>query len=216
MANFPIPTEPPFNVDNVPMIKESDFVVADFVNNYYLIFLYNMKYLQNLANKKVTQEQLQELADKIGDIDGSVKEQIDSINEALEDKADLNSPNFTGNPRVPTATAGTKTTQAASTAFVGAAIETQAQSDYLRDLLTKYGVASNNVTITESGGNYTITDTSDEAVNTTSIVNSSGTITITSVLVPTEGDKKYTTTTVISETAQGRTVNTSYVEEDKT
>jgi hypothetical protein len=42
--------------------------------------------------------------------------------EALDLKADLASPEFTGTPRVPTATAGTSTTQAASTAFVAAAV----------------------------------------------------------------------------------------------
>jgi len=37
-------------------------------------------------------------------------------------KADIASPTFTGTPAVPTATTGTNTTQAASTAFVTAAI----------------------------------------------------------------------------------------------
>lgn len=41
---------------------------------------------------------------------------------AVTSKAALNSPVFTGTPSVPTATAGDSTTQAASTAFVTAAI----------------------------------------------------------------------------------------------
>ena len=44
------------------------------------------------------------------------------INTALGAKAPLASPTFTGTPKVPTAAAGTNTTQAASTAFVAAAI----------------------------------------------------------------------------------------------
>lgn len=44
--------------------------------------------------------------------------QINSVTS----KADIASPTFTGTPAVPTATTGTNTTQAASTAFVTAAI----------------------------------------------------------------------------------------------
>ena len=45
-----------------------------------------------------------------------------AVDAALEKKAPLASPTFTGSPKVPTAAAGTNTTQAASTAFVSAAI----------------------------------------------------------------------------------------------
>lgn len=41
-----------------------------------------------------------------------------NIQTAIGSKADLNSPTFTGTPTVPTASATTNTTQAASTAFV--------------------------------------------------------------------------------------------------
>lgn len=44
------------------------------------------------------------------------------INTALAAKAPLASPTFTGTPKVPTASAGTNTTQAASTAFVTTAV----------------------------------------------------------------------------------------------
>ncbi len=43
---------------------------------------------------------------------------VDGLQAALDLKANLASPEFTGTPLVPTATAGTNTTQAASTAFV--------------------------------------------------------------------------------------------------
>ena len=48
------------------------------------------------------------------------------IKDALDLKAPLASPEFTGTPTVPTATAGTNTTQAASTAFVANALTSKA------------------------------------------------------------------------------------------
>ena len=47
---------------------------------------------------------------------------VTGLQTALDAKAPLASPAFTGTPTVPTATAGTNTTQAASTAFVQAAV----------------------------------------------------------------------------------------------
>ncbi len=44
------------------------------------------------------------------------------IKTKLEAKAPLASPTFTGTPKAPTASAGTKTTQLATTAFVYAAL----------------------------------------------------------------------------------------------
>lgn len=46
-----------------------------------------------------------------------------AVKEAIDLKAPIDSPTFTGTPAVPTAAAGTNTTQAASTAFVKTAIE---------------------------------------------------------------------------------------------
>lgn len=45
------------------------------------------------------------------------------INTALNAKAPIASPTFTGTPKAPTATAGTNNTQIASTAFVKAAVD---------------------------------------------------------------------------------------------
>lgn len=47
-----------------------------------------------------------------------------TITNALALKADLASPTFTGTPAAPTATAGTNTTQVATTAFVKSAVDT--------------------------------------------------------------------------------------------
>ena len=50
--------------------------------------------------------------------------ELTAVASAISSKADLNSPAFTGTPTVPTATAGTNTTQVATTAFVTGAITT--------------------------------------------------------------------------------------------
>lgn len=64
----------------------------------------------------------------VGDANKKVKgseldSEFNAISNAISTKADKNSPTFTGIPAVPTATAGTNTTQAASTAFVNTAVD---------------------------------------------------------------------------------------------
>lgn len=68
---------------------------------------------------------LREAADTYSkaETDALLAEKADNAN--LSTKADLESPTFTGTPAVPTADPGTDTTQAASTAFVKAAIGAQ-------------------------------------------------------------------------------------------
>jgi hypothetical protein len=51
-----------------------------------------------------------------------INTEFDNIQTAVATKADLASPTFTGTPLAPTASAGTSTTQLATTAFVQAAI----------------------------------------------------------------------------------------------
>jgi hypothetical protein len=50
--------------------------------------------------------------------------ELTAIANAIASKADINSPNLTGTPTAPTATAGSNTTQLANTAFVKTAIDT--------------------------------------------------------------------------------------------
>ena len=73
---------------------------------------------------------------------------------ALNLKADLASPTFTGTPTAPTATTGTNTTQVATTAFVQDAIATASLT-----------LAANNTALTQSGGvcTWTITNTLNNA-----------------------------------------------------
>ena len=73
---------------------------------------------------------------------------------ALNLKADLASPTFSGTPTAPTATTGTNTTQIATTAFVQDAVSTASLT-----------LASNNTALTQSGGvcTWTITNTLNNA-----------------------------------------------------
>jgi hypothetical protein len=49
--------------------------------------------------------------------------EFSAVSNAIASKADINSPAFTGTPTAPTASAGTNTTQLATTAFVTAALQ---------------------------------------------------------------------------------------------
>jgi hypothetical protein len=49
--------------------------------------------------------------------------ELTAVSNAIASKADINSPTFTGTPAGPTASAGTNTTQFATTAFVTAALQ---------------------------------------------------------------------------------------------
>jgi hypothetical protein len=49
--------------------------------------------------------------------------ELTAVSNAIASKSDINSPTFTGTPAAPTASAGTNTTQLATTAFVTAALQ---------------------------------------------------------------------------------------------
>lgn len=78
---------------------------------------------------------------------------LTGVQALLDAKAPLASPTFTGTPAVPTATAGTNTTQAASTAFVTGAVNT--------------AVAGNVATATKLATARTISATGDATGSTT-------------------------------------------------
>ena len=90
---------------------------------------------------------------------------------ALNDKAPLASPSFTGTPLAPTAPLDTNTTQVATTAFVVAQIEQQVDTDipYLSATEQRRGfealngsttiISYNGVTITETGSTNALTTT---------------------------------------------------------
>lgn len=63
----------------------------------------------------------------IDDID-NIDNNISNINSTLSTKANLTSPNFSGTPTAPTASAGTNNTQIATTAFVVNAVSSTSQN----------------------------------------------------------------------------------------
>ena len=81
------------------------------------------------------------MANKILDFEG-LKRLVYQIKDKF---APLASPTFTGVPKVPTASAGTATTQAASTAFVATGLASCASAADLSNLTTR-------VTTLENGG----------------------------------------------------------------
>lgn len=52
MAAIVVPANPELNINHVEEIKQSDFVVYNFVNGYYLTFLSNDQYLNNRITSK--------------------------------------------------------------------------------------------------------------------------------------------------------------------
>lgn len=69
-----------------------------------------------------------------------INDEFDAIQTAVNSKANLQSPTFTGTPAAPTAAAGTNTTQIATTAFVRNLVNWSAFSlvESGTDLLIKY------------------------------------------------------------------------------
>jgi hypothetical protein len=83
--------------------------------------------------------------------------EFNNIATAVGTKADIISPTFTGTPAAPTATAGTNTTQVATTAFVGAA--TTAERSATTTLTNKtISLTTNTVTGTKAEFNTACSD----------------------------------------------------------
>lgn len=95
------------------------------------------------------------------------------VKSALDAKANLASPTFTGTPKAPTAAAGTNTTQIATTAFVKTAVDNSSTNlDIFKTVKvgdTSVSAANNADTLTiEAGNNVTITpDTTNKKVTIT-------------------------------------------------
>ena len=84
-----------------------------------------------------------------------------AIASAIASKADLNSPALTGSPTAPTASAGTNTTQIATTAFVTTALEgTGGRIVQVVDSVTTTGVDSSSDSLVGTGHTASITPTS--------------------------------------------------------
>jgi len=110
-----------------------------------------------------------------GITDAYTKTEVDGM---VNVKADIASPTFTGTPKAPTATAGTKTTQIATTAFVDTAITNgMANKADKATTLSGYGITD---TYTKSE-----VDSAIEALDTgvTSVNGSTGAVTITAASI---------------------------------
>jgi len=114
-----------------------------------------------IADSAVTSAKIADLTIVDGDISASAaiaQSKISGLTSALDLKAPLSSPALTGVPTAPTATAGTNTTQVATTAFVGTAVSDLVASapaalNTLNELATALGNdASFSTTITNSIG----------------------------------------------------------------
>ena len=93
-------------------------------------------------------------------------------------------------------------------------LETEEAARIQADFENLYGLCTKNTTIgTNLQGNREITevDTANSITAVTTIVQTSATVkTITTVVTPTDGDYIYTKTTVITDTAGGKTIAESY------
>ena len=81
---------------------------------------------------------------------------VDGLQTALNAKAPLASPTFTGTPKAPTAASGTNTTQIATTAFVQAAVESKIAT---ADAMRFKGTLGTGGTTTALPASHTVGDT---------------------------------------------------------
>ena len=84
-----------------------------------------------------------------------------------------------------------------------------------REFMKNFGLIANSTTITESNNGTTITQTNSNGTATTTFVTNNGTDTITTTVVPTDGDYNYTKTTTISTSNGTTTVSTTYTRSEK-
>lgn len=123
--------------------------------------------------------------DNTSDVDKPVST---ATNTALALKANIASPAFTGTPSAPTATAGTNTTQIATTAFVKTAVDTK------QDKITATGNTNLLVAPTTAGGQPTTKPISDFAAAINRTITLTGDTTSTAI-TDTGGNLSIATTT---------------------
>jgi hypothetical protein len=91
-----------------------------------------------------------------------IDDEFNAIEDAVETKADLASPTFTGVPKAPTAAAGTNTTQLATTAFVDTALDnyTVAADSVTSAMLQENSVTTRELNVADAGtaGQFLISD----------------------------------------------------------
>lgn len=203
MAHFPIPAEPTLNINSVNEVLETDPVIAAFINGYFQQFLENDQALKNMIDKKPDKVTLPAVATS-----GSYNDLTDKPTIPSGAAADYN-------------VANNDTTTAAG--FLADARIVKTHGDEIDGLtekafLQKYELFTGTTTIAENNsGGKTITDTTDDAVITTVIIEDSvsGMKTITKTVVPNEGNYKYVHTTTITKNTSGTTIKQKCVKEAK-
>lgn len=86
MAVFIVPSDPDFNVTAVTQIKESDYILADFVNDYYQIFLNNDKYLYNHLTQQEAQsnDTKEKLIEQMNQLESSTDQKMTDLKTSVE------------------------------------------------------------------------------------------------------------------------------------
>jgi hypothetical protein len=82
-----------------------------------------------------------------------IDDEFNAIEDAVETKANLASPTFTGTPKAPTAATGTNTTQIATTAFVGDALDnfTISNNSVTSAMLQENSVTTRELNVADAG-----------------------------------------------------------------
>lgn len=111
-VNVTVPTALSDLTNDANFVTDADYVHTD--NNLTDALLTKLNGVETGATKTVVDSALSSSSEN------PVQNKV--IDAALEQKASLASPTFTGTPKAPTATAGTNTTQIATTAFVSTAV----------------------------------------------------------------------------------------------
>ena len=111
----------------------------------------------------------------------TLQHKMKSVDDSLALKAPIESPNLTGTPKAPTASAGTNTTQIANTSFVQSAVSnhntaSSAHSD-IRDLISGLTPTDIGALAVDGTATKAINDSDGNAINTTYLKKSGGTVT---------------------------------------
>jgi len=145
-----------------------------------------------------------------------IDDEFNNIATAVQTKADLASPTFTGTPLAPTAAGGTNTTQIATTAFVTSAVSTERTATATLTNKTLTSPLVNELLFEGTADDYetTIAFTDPTADRTITFPDKGGTVAMTSdvpsAATVTSFSGTYSisgTTATITSTAHGRAIN---------
>lgn len=203
MPHFTIPANPGLNINSVNEVLQTDPVIAEFINSYFQQFLENDQALKNMIDLKPDEVTLPEVAKT-----GSYSDLTDKPTIPSGAAADANIANND------TTTQSGYVADARIVKVHGDEIDALAEQAFL----ARYELENKETEITTgtNGGKQVMVTTEDATVITNFSMNEATKVkTIIEVIVPTNGDYKYTKTTVITPTATGKKIKESYVKEEK-